>query len=457
MTFTYFLIYEQRKFSEQIISKKKPIPTLIEDPDIQFGKYSDTNKSEEQLDAWDNAVELFENKNFIQAFLEFFRYLKDPHSDNVTYHLSESIINFSITQGSKIISGFASNTEIEARSDITGYAGNPDIAVMRKLLVDNHNLKFCRFTISDNKFTLKLTTNARSCSPIVLYQSLRELSLEADKYDDSLLNEFKFLEQINFSSIIPLSANEIEVKYNFLIKTIKETLEKAQLPDNQQNTQATNFLMLNLTYKLFYLLSPEGLLLDDLRNIHHQYEQDIESQLNIDQILLKMQTEFHTLSIRSKDEITKSLYRVNSTFSAVENKKIKKISEFLIEKLRIAQSYKDNNNNELQLTICEFIVAYLHFSFGMPAPYYEYFNIFWQITNPLYYSELGFSNKFFNMNSNLIRITAVESEIYIITASYKPEYPKLNFNVTNLEYKSLNDFAHTFLKEISKFEDSFTE
>jgi len=52
-------------------------------PDIRFGRYSDSYKTPEQYDAWDSALEKFDKKEYLDAYKDFFFYLKDEEEDNV--------------------------------------------------------------------------------------------------------------------------------------------------------------------------------------------------------------------------------------------------------------------------------------------------------------------------------------------------------------------------------------
>ena len=46
-------------------------------PDVRFGRYSDSYKTTEQYDAWDSALEKFDNKDYLEAYKKFFFYLRD--------------------------------------------------------------------------------------------------------------------------------------------------------------------------------------------------------------------------------------------------------------------------------------------------------------------------------------------------------------------------------------------
>ncbi|MEM8908722.1 MAG: hypothetical protein AAGD05_12815, partial [Bacteroidota bacterium] len=54
-------------------------------PKISFGRYTDSYKTSEQYDAWDRALEKFEEEEYLEGYKAFFRYLRDEEVDNVRF------------------------------------------------------------------------------------------------------------------------------------------------------------------------------------------------------------------------------------------------------------------------------------------------------------------------------------------------------------------------------------
>ena len=55
----------------------------VEQPNIKFGRYSDSYKAKVCYDAWDSALAHFEAEQHMEAYRAFFRYLRDDEEDNV--------------------------------------------------------------------------------------------------------------------------------------------------------------------------------------------------------------------------------------------------------------------------------------------------------------------------------------------------------------------------------------
>ncbi|MEZ4950995.1 MAG: hypothetical protein R2784_16665 [Saprospiraceae bacterium] len=48
---------------------------VLDQPDIDFGRFTDSYKSAEQYAAWDKSLLYFEQDDYLDSFKEFFKYL----------------------------------------------------------------------------------------------------------------------------------------------------------------------------------------------------------------------------------------------------------------------------------------------------------------------------------------------------------------------------------------------
>lgn len=413
-------------------------------PKIQFGRYTDRNKSNTQRDNWSKAIELYKEEKYLDAYDEFFKYLKDPEIENVIFERKENQIDFEIVQGSKKVKGYVTNDEIHAESEVVGFE-QPNVAVMRKLLTENYYLWFSKFAIKDNIFTIKHHAPSKDTHPSALYFALKEVANVSDGFDDVLVDEFPFLKPINISHIQDLPEKEKMVKLKYFKKWIKENLEKVQKLNADHFAGACAYILLNLTYKLYYLLAPEGTLLDELRNIQNIYFIDdgsSDSERN-----RKMIEKYNSLLEKNDEEHIKSLYKVKATFAVVKPTHYTRVANFIKEEIDKIQWYKENKHFDIQQAICEYIVAYACFYFGMNTPTYELFDVFWHTLNFKYYEELEFPQNYYDLKSNKINGSKVTNAIQDIISHAQSVYPKLTFNTNSIDFKSTHDFATSFIYE----------
>ena len=84
---------------------KKDIQTP--EPEIQFGRFTDSYKSDEKYESWDKSNEFFENEKYISSYTKFLDFLTVDHNNNVMYEQNQGVVTFTLYQGSKIIVGKA--------------------------------------------------------------------------------------------------------------------------------------------------------------------------------------------------------------------------------------------------------------------------------------------------------------------------------------------------------------
>lgn len=233
-----------------LFSKKTETVSNGSGSSIQFGRYTDRNKTPEQLKFWDDSLELFKQKKYLDSFWNFINYVRDTELNNVKFNKSADKIEFEIIQGSKIVKGFADNTEIFAEADIATFENKPHVAVMRKLLSVNYDLFFCKFALRDNTFILRFSSSLQDSPPEALYPSLKEVANQSDKYDEVLTGEFSFLKPVNVNHIQALPDNEKEIKYNYLVESVTASMKRMNELPEHDFAGARSFLLLQLTFKI---------------------------------------------------------------------------------------------------------------------------------------------------------------------------------------------------------------
>ena len=283
-------------------------------PGIKFGRYSDAYKEATQYDAWDLALEKFEQKEYLDAYEAFLKYLLDESEANVRWERKQDKLNFEIIQGSKKINGIADVEKLKVEVKLA-IVDQLNIGFMRRLMELNFDLKYGRYALDNNKdIAMKFDTYVLDGSPYKLYYALKEVATKADKLDDILIDEFQMLHATDTSlqQIIPES--EKIVKYNYIINEIKLTFK--ELDEGRLNAEqypgGVGYLLLSLTYKFDYLIQPEGFMMETLERIHRLYfAKDERKMVEKNQTLRK---EFQKLLDRPKEDFFKEMYRVNSTF-----------------------------------------------------------------------------------------------------------------------------------------------
>ena len=420
-------------------------------PDIPFGRYTDSYKTPEQYDAWDLSLEEFEKGNYMESYRLFFKYLRDDTCNNVQAEEVNGQINFQLLQGSKKIAGFVNSKKVSVGAKVVK-TDDLNIGFMRRLMEENYKMEYSRFALdNDNDIAIVFNTYVLDGSPYKLYYALKEVATKADKLDDLLIEEFSVLHQTDESLLQEIGLEEKEIKYAFLKKNIEEVLHEIDNGKIKQEKYpgAFAYLLLNLSYKLDYLILPEGHLMETLERIHRLYfSQDGKNHLQKNSILYK---EFKKLLVRPKEEYFKEMYRVTKTFGITKPVTHDRVVSFIDGELHNMNWYWENGHNQIALAIPGYIVGYCRFQFAVPKPVRELFHLYYQVTESTYFKDLGFQHKFVT-EEQLINKRTIKKVIRKIIDNNKRQYPQFNPDTSELDNTSIIGFAKSFLLMIKNLD-----
>lgn len=418
-----------------------------EDPAIPFGRYSDNNKSVQKVQRWTEAEELFKEKEYIKSIEAFFDYLCDDEQLNVVVNRDNGIIDFSLYQGSKIIRGKIDNERVTAETTIAKM-DEPSIPVMRRLLEMDFHLYYSRFALNDKLIMMMFDSDIKTATPNKLYYGLKELATKADKQDDLLLSEFKILEPVDTGHIVQLSEQEKEIKFTFLQKWIKETLEYIETLDPEKFSGGISYMLLTLVFRIDYLISPEGKILSELEKIASSYySKDDKSSPERNPLMIDS---FKKLLAKPKEEICGQFFRSRYTFAIVVPQNVKSVSEAIQTALQNMVWYRDNNYPDIANKVMEYGFAFSQYSYSLPRPLSDLFRLFMHINYGEYFNGLGFQTIYYNEEKNNFNEDVIDDKIDSIIYYWKPKYQALAFKTKKLKFDTLVNFNQSFLQEIAE-------
>ena len=411
-----------------------------------FGRYTDINKNKSQLAAWKNAIDLFKSKKFTDSFEQFLTYLKDDKIGNVSFTRAEDTIHFEIIQGSKIIRGQGDSNRFFAEASICIMPEN-SIPVMRKLMTINYSLRYSKFALKDNKtIVLKFSSHTIDASPEKLYDALKELGKKADQQDDLLLQEFSSLQEVDTENIIEWAPEQKDAKYNCLHKMIADTKAEAEKLDSNKMSGGIAYLLLSLTYKIDYLIVPQGKLTDSLEKIQFMFfaKNDMSTQARNTQIL----EEYKKITNMSRTDIMDGIYDVKCTFALANPATHKTVMDFMFKEREKIGWYRDNKHPNIVAAVYEYMISYSYFNYGMVYPVTQLLNIVMSIMNRDYYEQCGSKPNL--INEGTLEAEKIAEEINNIIVRAKINYPKIALNTSTLNYTSVTNFADSLLLQIDK-------
>ncbi len=416
------------------------------DPDINFGRYSDNNKTVEKIARWTEAEKLFRENRKGDCLDAFFDYLLDDVQQNAMHQRNGETGTFELYQGSKIVRGSYDNEHLQAEV-VLARMPKPTVPVMRRLLEMNFNLYYSRYALNNDRLCMRFDTDLNTATPNKLYYGLRELATKADKQDDLLVQNFATLEAADTGHIIQMPEQEKEVRYQFMQKWIRDALEYIASLDADKLSGGISYLLLTLAYRIDYLVTPEGPLMNEIESISDIYfKKDNKPVAEKNSGMIEA---FHKLQSKTKEQVFPFLFRTRNTFSIVTPQNYKTIVEAIKGAHQNLHWYRDNNYPFIAAKIAEYGISYSQYSYSLPKPLTNLFRLYMNINYNDYFKALGFQTTYYNAEKKEVEREEVADEIEAIVNRWRPKYPRLQFNAEALRYDSLLNFDYSFTKELT--------
>ncbi len=424
-------------------SKKKPEDEAA--PDIVFGRYSDNNKSVSKVEQWNKADALFKEKKYHQSIAIFFNYLRDDATNNVTHYQENGKSTFEFFQGSKIIRGFYDDKKFEAEA-ILAEMPDASVPVMRRLLEMNFTLYYTRYALSNQSLSMLFDSDIQTANPSKLYYGLKELAIKTDKHDDLLVQDFTSLLPTDTAHLQPIPEQEKASKFRYFKKWIKTTLDLIAGIDADKYSGGIAYLLLALTYRIDYLIVPEGKLLLSLEKIVEIYFRKDERPVT--EKNAEMADAYHKLLEKNEEDFYPYLFRSRYTFSVVTPQNFKTIADAIYNANQNVAWYKENKLPEIAAQISEYGLAYCQYSYSLPKPLTQFFHLLMMVNYSEYFKELGFKEEYYNPENGKYQHEAIIQKIEEIQETWKEKYPMLKLKTEKLKFDNPVAFNQSFTTEI---------
>lgn len=425
--------------------KKKEMPEIIAPPPIIFGRYSDNNKTVYKTNCWANADNLFNEKKQLQSIDSFFEYLRDDEVQNVITAKTENGYSFVFYQGSKVVRGNY-NTQTLSAEVALAKMNEPSVPVMRRLLEQNFNLYYSRYALNNNCLCMKFNTPVEVANPNKLYYAFKELATKADKYDDLLIQDFLTLQPVDTEHIQDLPVAEKDIKYNYLMKWIRDAIKEVEQMDAEKMSGGITHLLLNLAYRIDYLIVPEGRLLYDLEDLITGYF--VKDEKQVQEKNKCMLNAFKKILEKTKEDVYPCLYRSRHSFAVTVPQTQKVISETIFGANQNTAWFKENNFQNIAQQVSEYGLAFCQYNYSLPRVITDLYHILMRVSYSDYFNELGFKEELYNNNTKTFNQELIEQNIIKTINQWKEKYQQVAFKTENLKYDSLVSFTQSLTAEI---------
>lgn len=415
-----------------------------------FGRYSDSQKKDEKYDHWDKALKAYEEERHLENFTHILEFLKDDKLNNLSYSEERGVITFQFYQGSKLIRGTADRNRLRAEAKIA-VTHTLELGFTRTLIEQNFGLQYCRFALcEDDDICIVFDTYAVDASPYKVYYAFKELAAKADKHDDILLAEYDTLSKVDDHHVSKVPQAIKDIKYNFIrvrINYILSLIDSGKI-NIQKYPAGLCYLIIDLAYKIDYLVKPEGYTLDLIEEIHQTYFQSKSQDIHIkNQKIIQRLKEWLD---RPRAKFDEEIYEVISTFGITMPSGHDKLAECIKSELPNMDWYYDNKYDDVGLAIPSYLVGYLMFSYALPDPDRDFLHLLYEIIETDYFKEMGFVNKYWKKGG--LNASAIKKKISKIVDEHQEKYPRLRPELEELVFDDICMFSKSYLTMLSKLD-----
>ncbi len=418
-------------------------------PDFSFGRYTDAYKTTDNYRAWDNALTTFEDGDYLGSFEAFMAYLHDEKEDNVQWKREGDRLYFEFYQGSKRVTGLADREQLRATARIARLE-EQQTDLLRRLTTMNYELKYSRFALDgEDCLTIIFDTPVHDASPHKLYHALKEMAMRADKQDDLLLEEFSSsLSPVEITHLEEISPEVKLLKLDFLTEHIEavNAYLAAGAINPEEHPGGVAYLLLDLVYRLDYLLIPEGYTMEALERMHRMYfAREVEQPVTYKNI--RLLGELQHLLRRAPANFAEELYAGKSTFGLTLPASHDRLVSLIDNELPNMDWYQDNGFPEVAAAVPGYIAGYAQFNYALPPPDRDLLNLYYRVTENDYFRKLGYPQSLVGSDGRPVR-RAIRSALSEIIARHRDAYPRFRPTSGSLRYDNLVDFGRSFLEMV---------
>jgi len=393
-------------------------------------------------------MDLFEEGKYIESFQNFFEYLTDETQHNVKTWMEGEDLHFEVLQGSKLIKGSIGKEMIKAEAKVA-HAEELSIGFLRRMMELNFSLKYSRFALDeDDNLTLIFDSYLLDGSPYKMYYALKEIAVSADKQDDLLIGEFEKLQPINTGHLVTIPEEQQDVKVGFIRRRIRQVFDEIDSSklNSEQYSGGVGYLLLDLAYRIDYLVRPEGALTEALERIHRVYfTHDNKSSAEKNRTVRK---EFEKILERSDDALKAEMYMVSSSFGITSPSSHEQLVAFIDSELKNMEWYIENRHFQMALAFPGYVAGYGLFNYAFQPPTKELLHMYYRITEPEYFKALGYAPMYYYPESGELDKRAIAKSLVAWRDKHKAKFPKLKPDIKSLQLENMTVFTKSFFKMI---------
>lgn len=413
-----------------------------------FGRGINATLSEEEEELFNKSYEAFEAKNILKAYEYFLKSLEnftnDATNNNIITKIHNDRLDFEIFQGSAKVTGHITQESLYAEAIITKKS-TASVALKRHILDRNYQLTYAYYFTDATYIKLKLYHDNITMTPQKIFFPLREIALNADFDKEYIKSEFDDIVLEEISHLKELDASELQIKYDFMQKTIAEVQTKIDTLPSNDNAGMQAFILLNTLYMLDYLLVPKyNIYQKSSKKIQEYFGEEnstIESKNN------ELRIYIDKLKTMSFKEFTSNFYNATYTFNQTDKTPKEEIDNFINESLLKIRWYKNNRYQQVIPIIYKYISFYILYNYGLNPVVKDLLHTLVEIQNPQFFKDLAYTS-LYNPDEESFSKKLIITKIEDIIQPHQGRFKLLEAFGEELNFSSLNEFSNSFYIQI---------
>jgi hypothetical protein len=217
-----------------------------------------TTKSKINTSNWDIVLDNYNNGKYTDILVSLLNYINPELVDKYGNPEKNS---FEIPHGSVVVRINQTESEIKIDAPFLDISESIKVPLMRQVTQLNfHPLTLVKIVLDDdNKLMFSATVPLKLVEPYKLYDILREICINADRYDDEFINKFK-AKWIQEPRIHRYSQEELDDIWTKLQYFIEEAYEYMSFVEAKGGSAYTYDILKSTFGKIDYYIAPQGYL-----------------------------------------------------------------------------------------------------------------------------------------------------------------------------------------------------
>lgn len=213
---------------------------------------------------WPKVLEAYDNGNFKESITGILKYI-DPDLAAKTGNADQT--EFNIPHGSVVVSIKIQNDQLHVEAPFVKLQDGPLVPLLRQVSELNfHPLMMTKIILhNEDQLTFHFSSPLGMCEPYKVYDALREICVNADKYDDLFIEKFKAA-RMREPQIQRFTPDQLEKTWQTIQEYITEAEDYVAYFEGKRWDAFLYDVFQILLMKIDFYVSPQGYLRTELEN-----------------------------------------------------------------------------------------------------------------------------------------------------------------------------------------------